>query len=54
MKLTASAVRSGGWWALDIDYGDGLWSQVRRLEQASSISFVLLAYRSATRGPSWV
>ena len=33
MKVTANATRSEGWWAVEVPEIDGLFTQVRRLDQ---------------------
>lgn len=37
MNITATATRSNGWWAITIDVGGGLHTQVRRLDQAEAM-----------------
>lgn len=36
MKVTAHAVRSGEWWSVDVPEVDGLFAQVKRLDQIPS------------------
>lgn len=37
MKVTAHAVRSGGWWAVDVPEVPGVFTQARRLDQVPAM-----------------
>lgn len=37
MKVTAHAVRSGAWWAVDVPEVPGVFTQARRLDQVSAM-----------------
>lgn len=50
---TASARRSGGWWAISVDGLPGAHSQVRRLDQAEAMAREVIAHVLDTPGDSF-